>query len=514
MARPRKYAPDKNPWGNHKALDLVETLPHLGRILYPWQRKFIDSTNKMNLITAANQVGKSSALIIKNILWATSPDKWDQLFPKRKPKQFWYLYPDWGTVETEFLEKWEAEFLPRGKYKTENKQYGWEAITDKAGDVRGIKFRSGVNLWFRVYSQKKSAMMASTVSMVSFDEEIPISFLPELQARLNATNGYLNGGFTATLCQDIWLRAMEVKGEREMFKDAFKQTISLYDCLEMENGQPSPDWNEERIQKIIDNCVSENEVMRRVYGRFIAEDTLRYSAFSPERHFIKPFPIPENYSKYAAVDPGSGGHRNHPASISFIAVSPDYTVGYVYKGWRGDGVETTASDIMAKFKELRGTDKLVGQVYDHSGRDFGIIASRIGEPFVRAEKSPQLGEESVNTLFRNNALLIFDIPELQALGTEFVTLKHNAKKQSAKDDYIDSVRYNVMQVPWDWDNLLLNEIDEKNKKLIKVLPLSPLDLEIKQRRGEDPDGQAKDRASWHEFDDECNFWNEQYGNGS
>lgn len=489
-----------------------DQIPHQSRKLYGWQKEFIECTHKQQFLTAANQVGKSTINILKAVRWATEKTLWPALW-RSQPKQFWYLYPDFKTIQREFETKWMPECLPSGKYKKDRK-YGWEAVMDH-GKPLGIRFNSGVVIWFIAYSQRKMAIQSSTVHAIFTDEELPEDRLPELQARLNYSDGYFTQVFTATLNQEFWYRVMECEGEKELFPDAYKKTISLYDCLYYHDGTPSEYWSEKKIEEIKARCASENEVLRRVYGRFVNEEGLKYSAFDANRNFMRPFPIPLEYQVYVGIDPGSGGSRNHPASIAFIAVNPEHTKGFVYRGWRGDGVETTASDIMDQFRLMRGKDRVTVQVYDFSAKDFGIIATRIGEPFTKADKSRTLGEETLNTLFKNNALYIFDIPELQSLGTEFGTLRHQTKKPNAKDDFIDSVRYAAVQVPWNWEHLIsANIVDTLSKPVVKTLaemtPKELMEHEIKLRRG-DMD-EKKDDTSWADFDSECRFWNEQYGN--
>lgn len=484
-----------------------ESLPHQNKKLYAWQREFLECDNKQQFITAANQVGKSTINILKAIRWATEKTLWPKLW-RSEPRQFWYLYPDFKTIHRQVENHWIPECLPRGTFKNHNR-YGWELISENGKPI-AIRFKSGVTIWFIAYSQRKMAIQSSTVHAVFTDEELPEDRLAELQARLNFSDGYFTQVFTATLNQDFWYRVMECEGEREIFPKAYKRTVSLYDCLFYEDNTPSEYWTEDKINEIKARCGSENEILRRVYGRFVNEEGVKYSAFDANIHFIPPTQIPANYSIYVGIDPGSGGAKNHPASIAFIAVNPTHTQGFIYKGWRGDNVETTASDIMDQFRLLRGKDKITIQVYDWSAKDFGIIASRIGEPFGRADKSRTLGEETLNTLFKNNALFIFDIPELQSLGSEFASLRHQTQKPNAKDDFIDSVRYAAVQVPWDWETLISKNIVEKPKPLILTPAQSALEQEIKYRRGE-LDGK-KDDNSWRDFDDECTFWNEQYGN--
>ena len=72
-------------------------------------------------------------------------------------------------------------------------------------------------------------------------------------------------------------------------------------------------------------------------------------------------------------DPGSGGITGHPAGIIFLAVSPDFKQGRVFRAWRGDGVPTTSQDTLNKYRELRRDLKPVLQVYDYASKDFFLV---------------------------------------------------------------------------------------------------------------------------------------------
>jgi hypothetical protein len=240
----------------------------------------------------------------------------------------------------------------------------------------------------------------------------------------------------------------------------------------------------------------------------VSEEGLRFPAFVPERHFIKPFPIPKDHLIYVGVDLGSG-LNNHPASIVFIAVNPDFTKGYIFKGWRGNDVETSAGDVMDKFMQMKGALKPVCQVYDHASKEFGIIASRIGEPFERADKSRDLGTHTVNTLFKNDMLFIFDIEELQPLGGEFLRLRHNAIKRKAKDDFIDSTVYGLMHVHWDWSCIVPADYTAKQgeeEKKDPERPLTPKELAIKEINDRRAAFDAPKPVS--DIDEEVLFWND------
>lgn len=499
---------------NEKKLEIVQGLPHLyGRKWYAWARSFFNSTNKMNLLCAANQISKSSTLIRKAIEHSTNQKLWPIIWPHIWPENdfirpnFWYMYPSAEVATNEFDMKWVPEFLPRNGYRTDS-FYGWEEEKEK-GIIKAIRWRNGASLQFKFYTQDLSNLQTATVHEIFGDEEMPENMYPEFAARLIATRGPFNMVFTATLGEMLWYRAMECIGqESEAFPDAFKQMVSMYDCLKYDDGTDTP-WTEEIIQDVIKSCSSEAEVKRRVFGRFVKEQGLKYAAFSPDRHFVKPVTIGSDRHIYTAVDIGGGG-TGHPAAIAFVAVRPDFKHGFVFRGWRGGSDLTTSGDILDKFRELRGSLKCSMQIYDQQAKDFGTVAARQSESFVKAEKSHELGEDIINTLFKNDMLEIFDIPELHPLGSELISLNKATPKQKAKDDFCDALRYAVTQVPWDF-TAIKGFVPEGEKKEEEARPLTDaeyLALEIEERRGT---VKKKNNDSWNEFDDEIASWNEEYG---
>lgn len=480
-------------------IKLKEGLPHLyGFPWYPWARSFFESTNRMNLLSAANQISKSSTQIRKAIDWATNAKKWGKLW-KSRPLQFWYLYPSKDQASIEFDRKWVPEFLPRGEYK-KHPEYGWkEEYSGK--DIFAVHFNSGVSIYFKTYAQDVQHLQTSTCHAIFADEELPAEILEELLFRMAATDGYFHMVFTATLGQEFWREAMEVRGEGERFPEAFKQTVSMYDCLIYEDGSASP-WTEPRIKRLEAMCKSPQEIARRIYGKFVKDSGLKYPSFTQERNvLLKGHPLPKDWLLYGGVDIGSGGSTGgHPAGIIFMGVNPEFTKGRIFKGWRGDGVDTTASDILAKFMELRGNMRLTAQYYDFSSKDFYNLAQRVGEPFIPAEKSHAIGEGILNTLFKSGALQIYgDDPELQKLVQEFLSLTEACPKTKARDDLIDPTRYIAAKVPWDWSTIaeLENEVkvDEKKPKTEREL-----------RR----EGFQGVEAFNFTADDEMEAWNELY----
>lgn len=481
-----------------RQIELQEGLPHLyGWKFYPWARKFFESTNKMKLLCAANQISKSSTQIRQCIDWATNQKKWPKLW-RRRPFQFWYLYPTKEVATIEFQKKWVTEFLPRGEFE-HDKIYGWKAEY-RAKDIFALHFNSGVTVYFKAYSQDVQHLQTGTCDAIFADEELPEDLYDELNLRIAATDGYFSMVFTATLGQQMWADAIEGKGFVEKFTDALKLQVSMFDCLKYEDGSDSH-WTAQRIQKIVNSCRSQNEVLRRVYGRFVKDSGLKYPGFDRNKNIKPAHGLPKDWRIYAGVDIGSGGASGHPAAIVFVAVSPDFKKGRVFKGWRGDQIETTAKDVFDKYLELRGNMKVEVAYYDWQSKDFFVIASRSGEAFVPADKSHDSGESILNVLFKNEMLAIYEDEELKKLSGELTVLNKATAKQKAKDDFTDALRYACTKVPWDWE-----AITSDAPKEVKT-PYDERKEELRIRR----DAFEKQEALDYSVDSELDEWNTYYG---
>lgn len=484
-----------------KKKDLIEGLPHLyAHKIYKWQRDFINERNHRCFLTSGNQTGKSSSQIMKCITWATSPDLWPELWSAQwdalksdKIRLFWYLYPDGGTATIEFETKW-SKYLPSGKYK-DHPIYGWKAEY-RSGNIESITFNSGVMVVFKFYSQKAMNIQAQTVYACFVDEEIPYELYSEVTSRLNATEGYFSMVFTATLGQEEWRRTMEEKGEKELFSEAWKRQISLYDCMEYEDGSPSG-WTERRITRVINSYPTRADVEARVFGKFGVTEGRVYESFDPGVNIIQPIDIGKDYYIYGGIDIGSGG-KNHPSALVLIAVRNDFRKGYVFRGWRGDNVITTNRDVVDKYMELiKGLNPLA-TYYDWHAKDFGMIGISVIPGLQPAEKSHDIGEGILNVLFKNKKLMIFDTPELQPLRNELTSLKVDTPKNKAHDDYVDALRYSVSKIPWNYDDIDDNVI--LNTTTVKVK------TDVEKRR----DAFVNQPSVKESIDREMEEWNELY----
>lgn len=497
---------------------LQSQLPHrYGWPWYGWARSFYESRNRQCFLCAANQISKSSTQVRKVIEWATNEKLWPQLW-KTKPRQFWYLYPNKDTATAEFDMKWVPEFMPREGLK-DHPQCGWTAHYE-GKKIHHVTFNSGVTIFFKTYSQNAKDLQSGTVHYIATDEELPIEYYDELMQRLAAVDGYFSMVFTATLNQPFWKEVIEDSGERERFPDAFKLQVTKYDCITYEDGTPGA-YTEEKIGREIAMCRSKTEVLRRIYGRFVTEHGRKYPAFEYAEHMIKPDrELIRGWDTYVGIDIGTGGVNNHPAAIAFIAVDPKREKGIVYDGWRGDNETTTSKDIVNKYFELKEHNKVepVQIFYDWHARDFSIIAERAGIILTKPNKSHEVGEDVMNTLFKNRMLLVFETEELRKLGGELATVMVSTKKDKARDDFTDAVRYPSVGIPWNWQAIRTDFETAPIKKMVDSRALTGaeyakwVDCQRKKIPYDEIDKEENygEKEGWSQLSEQIEEFNEQF----
>lgn len=435
----------------------------------------------------------STIQIRKVIHWATAPHLWTELW-KTRPVQFWYLYPSKDVTTIEFETKW-MPLLPQGTYK-DHPVYGWRSEY-REGQIYALFFNSGIRLYFKTYAQSRKTLQTGTCHAIFTDEEMPSELFDELMFRLAATAGYFHMVFTATLGQQLWWDAIEEKGEKEKFPDACKQQVSMYDCVLYEDMTETP-WTVDKIEEIIKNCKSEAEIQRRVMGRFVSDEGLIYPTYNPKVHLVESHPVPPSWRIYPGIDMGGGG-EGHPAAIVFVAVDPLYQKGAIVSCWRGDGVVTTASDVINRFLLMRGMRDVMPPRYDFAAKDLLTISSRMGMSFLPAEKNHEVGEMILNTLFKQNMIKIHDGTDGQKLSNELLGLRQSQNKRKARDDLVDALRYAVASIPWDW-----SVVDEH----VPFAKPEEVESEVDIRRK----AFLSDGNDIESVEDEMQAWNELYGN--
>lgn len=446
-------------------------LPHLyGFKFFKWSRLFWDSVNRYTFLTCSNQSGKSIISIRKAIRLATDQKFWPKVF-KGKPGYGLYFYPTLKLATMEFKNKWVPQVLPRGEAK-KDPNYGWEAEY-KDGEIYCIHFNCGTKIYFLSYAIQVSALQAMSPHWVSADEEMPQDLWGEISARLMATKGLFSLVCTPTLGEELWRGVFE----QNKMPNAHIIKATMYDTIKFDDGSPGLRTVAE-IEDFKAKLPTQREIDIRVYAKFAKAEGLVYPTFDQYKHVVEPLAEAMTWPVYAAVDVGSGG-QGHPAAITFVAVRSDMREARVIRCWRGDRyTNTTSIDILRKYQELKQGLMVVQAYYDYQSSEFGLNAANDNEPFQRAEKSHELGESKLNTLFKHGLLLIERDENsnslnpdgkfhYQTLVDELQNLKVGTKKTKAVDDQIDSLRYAVVKIPIDTSHIGVQTLLEKKEVVVK-----------------------------------------------
>lgn len=480
---------------------MASQAPHLFKHkFYTWSREVFESENRKIFLCAGNQSGKSTVMIMKNIDWLTDVSKRAERWPKMvskggNPTLFWYFYPDKDTIAEEVDTKWVPLLLCDDKHRSS--PYYAKLIPD-AHSYKGIDFPNvDGKLRFKTYNQKRAGLQSRTVAHATFDEEPELrtgekNIFNEVVTRLSSNGGYLLVGFTAIYAQDFFAAIMEDETSDERYKNACKVHATLYDCREYEDGTPGY-WTDKEIEDFRATLTSDAEIQKRINGRFVKGIGTVYNGYNTKTNRTSDLSIGGAWDIYGSVDVGSGGDQD-AAAVIFLAISPDGKKAKVVGGWKGEyGIETSSGDILKKYISLR--DDLIRkykrsvsvQVYDHSSKEFEMVSRRAGEIFHKANKKRDDGVQTVNTLFKNNMLLLCALPELQELEKELCNYIYNAKGKRVKD-FCDALRYAVMAYGDRWDfSVLKREDQEVNDINEGVLANNPDDLDLQVGIGNHPD---------------------------
>jgi len=255
-------------------------------------------------------------------------------------------------------------------------------------------------------------------------------------------------------------------------------------------------------------CKSEAEVQRRVYGRFVRDEGLKYPSFDRSRNVVEQNPIPAHWPIYVGVDIGAGGDENHPSAITFVAVRPDYRYARVFRHWRGDDKVYTMSDVASKYMELSQDINVTASFYDYHAKDFKTITDRMGLAFIPAEKKHDVGEQIINVLFKNRMLEIESTMENMPIVNELVTLQLGTDKRKAKDDSVDSMRYALTKIPFDFS--MVGYVP--TREVVQQRQLSPHEVAQAERNKDRLRMFASsDKTGLNEVQDEIRDWNEIIG---
>ena len=266
------------------------------------QLSFHESEARWRLLTGGNQSGKSMAGAAEIAMWAMGQHKYQKLSPG--PKQIWAISAEYRTLtngiwrhlrpDAQIQPAKGAGFITEDRVKrigpklpqTDLPAYIEVWYNKKAGEFSRIDFISGDG-----GESARKRMQSAAVDLISVDEEIPSNMYDEIRARLLATNGRMI--ITATLVRsEDWILDVEDRANEG-------HSAYFHCALNLEKNRYI---NQDAIHELMGDLSPEERAVR-VLGKSRRQFGLVYSTFLPD-HLIDPFPIPDNWPKWAAFDPG------------------------------------------------------------------------------------------------------------------------------------------------------------------------------------------------------------------
>jgi len=129
----------------------------------------------------------------------------------------------------------------------------------------------------------------------------------------------------------------------------------------------------------------------------------------------------------------------------------------------------------------------------------------MGLSFIPAEKKHDVGEQVINVLFKNGMLDIDNTQECFPIVNELTTLQLGTDKRRAKDDSVDSMRYALTKIPFDFSHVGYVPVREVHQRK----QLSPVEVaHIERNKDRIRMLAPKDNSGFNGIQDEIQLWND------
>lgn len=262
------------------------------------QLNFHKSNHRYRLLFGGNQSGKSLANAHEIAWWLTGKH------PYRKvPKPPIYIW----NISTEYITILDGVYrhLKRIIPDWEIKKQGPNVVGHPLPSY--IEFKNGSIITFKsAKGESREKFQAAGVNLISIDEEISADIFDELEARTLATGGEFI--ISATLVESYdWILDLEQRGLNND-PDVF---ISRLDT------RRNPYINQKVLGILLKKWSSDTQ-QYRIEGKSRRSHGLVYNTWENEKHRIARFPIPLEWKRLRAIDPGI-----RTCAVLWIAIAPD-----------------------------------------------------------------------------------------------------------------------------------------------------------------------------------------------
>lgn len=343
----------------------------------PAMREFHSSPKKNRFLFGGNRSGKSESCIGFDLgSFALG------VHPYRKtPKNatIWAAANTWQLV---------GKLLWREKIKTYIPSSQMQSIIwhNKGAEIPAeLRLVNGNRIEFKAYEQGRKSFEGRAIDAFYGDEQCKSDseqIWQEIQARLMDKNGFSAQSMTPIIPQ-VWLE--------ERVRDLPDTDGIFYADLNENRKSRGGFIDDKEIDMMIAEWPAEVQ-QTRIKGYFAAFAGAVYKTFSRDTHVIKPFKIPDDWTRYRAIDWGF----NNPFVCLWLARNPDRR-WYVYaEHYRA---RETLAYHAERIKQISGREKYRVTWADHDAQERHEF-SKLGIATMPAKKDIHLGIEAVQAALK------------------------------------------------------------------------------------------------------------------
>ena len=345
----------------------------------------------------------------------------------------WAAIESWEQVRDILWEERLKKFIPR--HHILNVDYGQAKVPRK------VFLKNGHTIEFKAFNQGRELFQGRAIDSCHCDEQCHHDFqgiFNELQARLLAKSGFLSWSMTPIIPQPfLEERIDDLPDTDEIFHadlNSNRKSVGGY----------IPD---KRIDDMITDWPEEVQATR-IKGQFASFYGAVYKTFNRSIHVIKPFKIPEEWTKYRCFDFGF----TNPFVCLWLAKDKDEN-WYVYREYYK--AKTGIDEHIDTVKRFSKKEQYFASWADPENAEDRDELRKAGIPTLLARKEVARGIETVQSKLKIKAN---GKPSLSIFNTckntcrEFVTYRYPTGSSSRnpkdipeqKNDHtLDAIRYGI-----------------------------------------------------------------------